>query len=398
MLFIYKYFNIVKNIDTFDWGNEVLQEDIIYDRIKNNIDYSDDYIPWRSEIEELYFNPYSTGIMSYDKEIKSNVHEYIANYNSNVVNGLSYKNRFDVKANIAHKIKGEEGDIDEGIIGGGLGVDFESKNGELTEYFDPEKTWFSLQDVMELTLLHAQQLETMNEDYNKQIDELNQKLKTSEEQLLVIKSKKDNSEILDDSLKKIQELQSEINKRNKEIKKLKEENDTYREKEALRKTIKSTPATHQNIEQPTKVIEKPKIPKNIRTYSILNRLKKTKGRQKYHEILLHEQAEKYLRDFEYRLSHEERLRIPNPEYEEMLNEWKKYNKKQLLAEFMPLQPGLQRPQFYKELKLHGIESPWGGKFHINKGKQKEEKGVALLNLYEIARRHKIRQNTTSNND
>jgi len=46
-------------------------------------------------------------------------------------------------------------------------------------------------------------------------------------------------------------------------------------------------------------------------------------RARHHDRLLQEQVEKYLRDFEYRLSHEQRLSQPNPEYEEMLNKWKK---------------------------------------------------------------------------
>ncbi|OUM64913.1 hypothetical protein PIROE2DRAFT_8224, partial [Piromyces sp. E2] len=252
-----------------DWGDDNLQEDIVYDRIKNNIDYSEDYIPWRSETEELYFNPYGPESVSFEKDLKSKVHDYLNNYNSNLVNGLSYKNRFDVKANISHKIKGEEGDIDEGIIGGGLGVDFEGKKGELTDYFDPEKTWFSLQDVMELTLLHAQQLETMNEDYNKQIDELNKKLKASEEQYLSIKSKKDNGDILKEYQKKILELQDSVNKKNKEIKMLQEENEYYREEiEAQEQVIQTSNITPQPIEHRINPPEKRKMPRRIRKYSV----------------------------------------------------------------------------------------------------------------------------------
>ncbi|ORX49355.1 hypothetical protein BCR36DRAFT_370922 [Piromyces finnis] len=391
----------IDELDDIDWSNEILQEDIVYDRIKNNIDYSEDYIPWRSETEELYFNPYDTEQMSYSNDLKSKVREYLSNYNSNTVNGLSYKNRFDVKANISHKIKGEEGDIDEGIIGGGLGFDFEGKKGELTEYFDPEKTWFSLQDVMELTLLHAQQLETMNEEYNKKMDELNQKLKESENQILSFQIKNNDKNLIKEYLKKIEELQDTLEKRNKEVKMLQEENDYYREcakEESYNTKIFNTIPQSHPIEGKPNIPEKIKIPNRIKKYSFFNRLEAFNTEKiKHHDRLLQEQMEKYLHDFEYRLSHEYRLNKPNPEYEKMLNKWRKTSQK-LKAEFMPLQPGLQRPQFYKELKLHGIESPWGGKFHIPKEKQKEGNTVNYLNLFEIAKQTEAKNNFIQKNN
>lgn len=99
----------------------------------------------------------------------------------------------------------------------------------MTDYFDPKKTWFSLQDVMELTLLHAQQLETLNEDYNKQIDELNKELADARAEAEAAKKE---IPIIDDSkekeaYRKIAELQEMLRKKNNEIKVLQEENNYY---------------------------------------------------------------------------------------------------------------------------------------------------------------------------
>jgi len=388
-------------IDEIDWGNDFLQEDIVYEHIKNNIENSVDYVPWRSETEELYFNPCNPNAPSYEKDLKEKVHEYLNVYNSNSVNGLSYKNRFDIKANIAHKLKGEEGDIDEGLIGEGLGVDIESKKGELTDYFDPQKTWFSLQDVMELTLLHAQQLELMNEEYTKQVDELNKKLLEAE---VLQANLKNTIEINDDDsvkkelLKKVTELQETVRKQAAELKMLQEENDYYRENERLETINKPLAKQHKegNISNTVKK-EKRKIPHRIRKYSFFNRLEAFNSEKVRHrDRLLQEQVEKYLKDYEYRLSHENHLDKPNPEYEEMLNEWRKSGQK-LKAEFMPIKPGLQRPKYYKELKKHGIESPWGGKFHITQDRKRDELSMNILNLFEIARKMKLQDKFSMNN-
>ncbi|ORX78958.1 hypothetical protein BCR32DRAFT_246753 [Anaeromyces robustus] len=372
------------DIDNIDWDDDVLQEDIIYDQIKNNINNSEDYIPWRNEIEELHFNPYSTNDTFYEKDLKQKVHEYLNNYNSNTVNGLSYKNRFDVKANLSHKIKGEQGDIDEGLIGGGLGVDFNDKKGELTDYFDPEKTWFSLQDVMELTLLHAQQMELLNEEHDKQIEDLNQQLAIAEENINSHLNDSEDEKLR--NLKKIIELQDVIKKQKDEIKNLKEENKYYKD---------SIIAMEDEMNNKT---SSSKNPHGIKRKSIIidffNRLEEYNSEKlRHHDRLLQEQVDKYLKDFEYRLSHENRLSKPNPEYEEMLNNWMKSKQSQKLkAEFMPLSPGLLRPQYYKELKIHGIDSPWGGKFHIRQDHQKNKNAINYLNLFEVASKMKIRNN------
>jgi len=134
--------------------------------------------------------------------------------------------RSDVKENIANKINGEQGNVDEGIIGNRLSADFENKIGELTEYFDPEKTWFSLQDVMELTLLHAQQMELLNDEYSKEVDNLNQRLVIAEE--LQKEPKKDKEE-RKNYIRKISELNEIIKNNNNEIKELKDENQFLKE-------------------------------------------------------------------------------------------------------------------------------------------------------------------------
>jgi len=111
---------------------------------------------------------------------------------------------------------------------------------------------------MELTLLHAQQLETMNEEYNKQIEELNDKLKNSEEQLQIMKTKEDNNTntVLKESLKKIQELQDTLNKKNKEIKMLQEENVYYREAAMQeQQQVQSTPTAPRPVEHKISFIE-----------------------------------------------------------------------------------------------------------------------------------------------
>jgi len=321
-------------MEKINWNRENIQEDIVYDQIRNNIDYSEDYIPWRSETEELYFKPYTATSTQYDEDLKKSVHEYLSDYNTNAVDGLSYKNRFDVKANITHKLKGEEGDIDEGIIGGGVGVDFEDKKGELTDYFDPKKTWFSLQDVMELTLLHAQQMETLNEDYNKQIDELNKQLADARATIEATKKDepvKDNSKEKE-AFRKIAELQEILRKKNIEIKMLQEENDYYRTNAERKEHIpRSEESSARPRVQKDIIVEKMNVPRRIRKYSFFNRLETFESeRARHHDRLLQEQVEKYLRDFEYRLSHEQRLSKPNPEYEEMLNKWKKSSQSKII--------------------------------------------------------------------
>jgi len=137
-------------------------------------------------------------------------------------------------------------------------VDFESKKGELTDYFDPKKTWFSLQDVMELTLLHAQQMEAMNEDYTKQIDELNKQLADAKAKEVKVPidipgEKVDDSKEREALLnKKIAELQKIIHKKDVELKMIQEENDYYRElndqQERAPSSEKPTRPIIQNIE------------------------------------------------------------------------------------------------------------------------------------------------------
>jgi len=59
--------------------------------------------------------------------------------------------------------------------------------------------------------------------------------------------------------------------------------------------------------------EKRKIPHRIRKYSFFNRLEAFNSEKVRHrDRLLQEQVEKYLKDYEYRLSHENHLDKPNP--------------------------------------------------------------------------------------
>jgi len=387
-------------IDDIDWKDDILQEDIIYDQIKNNINCSDDYVPWRCEIEELYFNPYNHNKNQYEKDLKAKVHEFLNNYNSNIVNGLSYKNRFDVKANIAHKIKGEQGDIDEGIIGSGLGVDFENKMEELIEYFDPEKTWFSLQDVMELTLLHAQQMELLNDEFIKRIKDLNQKIIEAE------KKQRKPEEINDEKLKyknKITELNDIIRKQTSRIDKLQKENESLREilenveeeeEEEEEKKEEEEPIVNESQEQPeekitNEPIKKRKFSHKITKHSFLNRIEVYNiDKIKHLNQLIQEEIEKNLKAYEFTLSSEKPMDISEEEYKKLLKEWIKSGQK-LKAEFMPINPGLKRPEYYTELKLHGFKTPWENKLNITPKKPNINKPLDIVNLFEIVRKIKL---------
>jgi hypothetical protein len=381
------------DIDNINWKNDILQEDIIYNQIKDEINSSDDYVPWRSEIEELYINPYNKN--QYDRDVKSKFHEFLNTYNSNIVNGL----RSDVKENIANKINGEQGNVDEGIIGNRLSADFENKIGELTEYFDPEKTWFSLQDVMELTLLHAQQMELLNDEYSKEVDNLNQRLVIAEE--LQKEPKKDKEE-RKNYIRKISELNEIIKNNNNEIKELKDENQFLKENIEYEDEDEdsSNNQTLETLKRFRKKIEKKKGHSKTNKSSFFDRLTEINSEKiRHHDRLLKEQLEKLLRDYEFRLSHEHRLRIPNEEYEAMLKEWMK-SSQIFKAEFLSQSPDLKRPLYNNKLKKHGEESPWGGKFHITTKKQKNDKMIDILNLFDVVRKIKLleRPNATKNNN
>jgi len=131
---------------------------------------------------------------------------------------------------------------------------------ELIEYFDPEKTWFSLQDVMELTLLHAQQMELLNDEFIKRIKDLNQKIIEAE------KKQRKPEEINDEKLKyknKITELNDIIRKQTSRIDKLQKENESLREilenveeeeEEEEEKKEEEEPIVNESQEQPEEKI------------------------------------------------------------------------------------------------------------------------------------------------
>jgi len=62
---------------------------------------------------------------------------------------------------------------------------------------------------------------------------------------------------------------------------------------------------------------------------------------------------------------------------------------------MPISPGLPRPQYYQELKIHGFESPWGGKFHVTQERQKDGKSINYLNLFEVAKKMDSSKNSVN---
>lgn len=107
---------------------------------------------------------------------------------------------------------------------------------------------------MELTLLHAQQMELLNDEYNKKINDLNQKIIVFEE---LQKLPKEDNEEKKNFLRKIAELNDIINKQNNEIKELLNENKFLRENVIYEEESPSTnhiPSTKKKFNEVVEVI------------------------------------------------------------------------------------------------------------------------------------------------
>ncbi|EPZ32074.1 hypothetical protein ROZALSC1DRAFT_28374 [Rozella allomycis CSF55] len=93
-----------------------------------------------------------------------------------------------------------------------------SANDSLLETLDAEKTWFSLQDVIELTLLHSQQMQLLQDKHRDAVEKMNQAIEELEDRNEQLEFENNG-------------LYEELNKRDEQLSELQQQIDTVKVKE-----------------------------------------------------------------------------------------------------------------------------------------------------------------------
>ncbi|KAJ3330131.1 hypothetical protein HDU76_006363 [Blyttiomyces sp. JEL0837] len=280
--------------------------------------------------------------------------------------------------------------VDESRVEAGLHFD----NGAVV---DSRKGWFSLQDVMELTLLHAQQMQLLQAEYEERLHQTESALEESRKALQEAEAEHESR--LKQAQERVQRLAREYMKTvndapaagetgtedNLDQSDLEDRPETPKKDVSKRKKVKKS-SKHRRFQREYRPTERHHVQIRRREYVLKKKPKFTSApfAMNFLERLRWFTAEKLKKRTEIR----ERLTAIEVAANELrLQHLKLIRRSEVMdAEFVPY-PG-QVPHLRRDIWAEqGIHMPWGGRFQSRGNQQhgaKDPEKLNILNLFDVA--------------